>query len=115
MHANKRIDIKQASVGDIVAIPGLKYVTTGDTLCKKISSNNCDDTILLDNISFPQPVISISINPKNKSEQEKLINATKRISEEDPSIKISIDDNDGNIIVSGMGELHLEVFFGKNF
>ncbi|MGX7582879.1 elongation factor G [Candidatus Vidania fulgoroideorum] len=106
INADKKIDIKYAKSGDIVAITGFKKINTGDTLCKKNENIN----ILLENISFPEPVISTSLIPLDKSEQEKLIEISNKLSKEDPSIRISTDKINGNIIVSGMGELHLEIF-----
>ncbi|MGX7576979.1 elongation factor G [Candidatus Vidania fulgoroideorum] len=109
IHADKRIDIENCKAGDIVAIPGIRDAFTGDTICK-LSDNK---KIFLEKIDFPSPVISISIIPKDKTEQEKLYIASKKISQEDPSLFIKTDKNNGNIIVSGMGELHLEIFLER--
>jgi elongation factor G len=103
MHANHREDIAKVEAGDIVAFIGLKNVGTGDTLC------SLDREILLESISFPDPVIQIAIEPKTQSDQDKIAEALNRISAEDPTFKISIDKETGQTIISGMGELHLEI------
>ncbi|MEN6462233.1 MAG: elongation factor G [Syntrophomonas sp.] len=103
MHANHREDIKKLEAGDIVALIGLKNVGTGDTLC---SVNN---DILLESIDFPEPVIQIAIEPKTQSDQEKISEALARISSEDPTFKISFNKETGQTLISGMGELHLEI------
>lgn len=103
MHANKREEIKEAAAGEIVAIVGLKETTTGDTLCDK------DHPIILESITFPDPVISLAIEPKTRADQEKLGVALHKLSEEDPTFKIKSDPETGQTIISGMGELHLEI------
>ena len=107
MHANKRQRLKEAKAGDIIAILGPKNTTTGDTLC--------DEThpILLESISRLEPVINMAIEPKSLQDQERLLEALKNISEEDPTFKYSMDEDTGQIIISGMGELHLEITVGK--
>jgi len=107
MHANQREMIDKALAGEIVAVVGLKQTTTGDTLCQK------DKPIVLESISFPEPVISLAIEPKTKADQEKLGYALKRLSEEDPTFKIKADHETGQTIISGMGELHLEILVDR--
>lgn len=103
MHADKREEIVEAFAGEIVAAIGLSKTSTGDTLCEPASP------IVLESIKFPEPVISLAIEPKTKSDQEKLGNALNRLSEEDPTFKIKVNHETGQTIISGMGELHLEV------
>ncbi|HMG31219.1 MAG TPA: elongation factor G [Jiangellaceae bacterium] len=103
MHANKREEIEKASAGLIVAVMGLKNTTTGDTL------SDSAQPVILESMSFPAPVISVAIEPKTKSDQEKLGTAIQRLSEEDPTFQVRTDDDTGQTIISGMGELHLEV------
>ncbi len=103
MHANSREEIKSIKAGDIAAVIGLKYTTTGDTLCS-IGSN-----IVLEKIIFPESVISVAIEPKTKHDQEKMGLALKKLSTEDPSLRISVDVESSQTILSGMGELHLEI------
>jgi elongation factor G len=103
MHANKREEIERASAGQIVAVMGLKNTTTGDTL------SDAAKPVILESMSFPAPVISVAIEPKTKSDQEKLGTAIQRLSEEDPTFQVRTDDDTGQTIISGMGELHLEV------
>lgn len=103
MHANSREEIKSIKAGDIAAVIGLKYTTTGDTLCS-IGSN-----IVLEKIIFPESVISVAIEPKTKQDQEKMGLALKKLSTEDPSLRISVDVESSQTILSGMGELHLEI------
>jgi len=107
MHANKREEITEAYSGDIVCGVGLKFTSTGDTLCD--SSN----PILLETIKFPEPVISIAIEPASKADEEKLTLALKRLSDEDPTFRIREDEETGQTILSGMGELHLEVLIER--
>ena len=109
MHANSREDVKEIFAGEIGAAVGLKETTTGDTLCDP------DHPIILERISFPEPVIFISIEPKSKADQEKLSLALKRLSDEDPTFKIRTDDETGQTIISGMGELHLEIIVDRMF
>ena len=103
MHANSREEITEAKAGEIVAIVGLKNTSTGDTL------GDVDHPLVLESISFPEPVISLAIEPKTKADQEKLGLALKKLSEEDPTFKIKTNHETGQTIISGMGELHLEI------
>ncbi|HEX7464315.1 MAG TPA: elongation factor G, partial [Actinomycetota bacterium] len=107
MHANHREDKEAAFTGDIVAIVGLKHSTTGDTLC------NPSDPIVLESISFPTPVISVAVEPKTKADQEKLGNALGKLADEDPTFVVKYDDETGQTIISGMGELHLEILVDR--
>lgn len=107
MHANKREEIKQVYAGDIAAAVGMKYTTTGDTLC------SLDKPCLLESMDFPEPVIHIAIEPKTKSDQEKLGTALGRLLAEDPSLRVRTDDETGQTILSGMGELHLEIIIDR--
>ncbi|HEX9910076.1 MAG TPA: elongation factor G [Desulfatiglandales bacterium] len=103
MHANKRERIEEASAGDILAVMGLKVSTTGDTLCTE------DHPILLEPMSFNTPVISMAVEPKGIQDQDKLLDALGKFSDEDPTFKYRIDDETGQTVISGMGELHLEI------
>jgi len=103
MHANKREDIQEVSAGDIAAGVGLRFTSTGDTLC------DLKSPIVLEMMSFPEPVIFIAIEPKTKADQDKLSGVLSRISEEDPTFKVSTNEETNQTIISGMGELHLEV------
>ncbi|RLE19110.1 MAG: elongation factor G, partial [Actinobacteria bacterium] len=103
MHANQREDLDIAMAGDIVAGLGFKNVTTGDTLCDR------NNPIVLERMEFPEPVIHVAIEPKTKSDQEKLGKALKSLSDEDPTFRIRSDEETGQTVISGMGELHLEV------
>jgi len=103
MHANKREEIKEVYAGDIAAAVGLKYTTTGDTLCID------DNPVILESIEFPEPVISIAIEPKTKADQEKLGISLSKLASEDPSFRVRTDEETGQTIISGMGELHLEI------
>jgi elongation factor G len=107
MHANKRERIEEASAGDILAVMGLKVSTTGDTLCTE------DHPILLEPISFNTPVISMAVEPKGVQDQEKLLDALAKLSDEDPTFKYRIDDETGQTVISGMGELHLEIVVNR--
>lgn len=107
MHANKREEIKEAYVGEIVAAVGLKFTTTGDTLCDE------GKPILLEKMEFPDPVISIAIEPKSQADQEKLATSLQRLTQEDPSFRLRIDEETGQTIISGMGELHLEIIVDR--
>jgi elongation factor G len=104
MHANKREERPRAVAGDIVAVMGLKDTTTGDTLCDQAKP------VILESMTFPAPVISVAIEPRTKSDQEKLGTAIQRLAEEDPTFQIRTDEETGQTIIAGMGELHLEVF-----
>ncbi|MEW6141015.1 MAG: elongation factor G [Thermodesulfobacteriota bacterium] len=103
MHANQREDIKEASAGDIVAVLGLKYTRTGDTL------TDGQDPVMLESMEFPEPVISVAIAPKSRDDGEKLSKALTRLLSEDPSLHVQIDRDSGQTVLSGMGELHLEI------
>ncbi len=107
LHADKREDVEEVTAGDIAAIVGLKGTTTGNTLC---DPNN---PIVLESISFPEPPVSIAIEPKTKSDQEKMSLALQRLAEEDPTFRVKVDDETGQTIISGMGELHLEILVDR--
>ncbi len=107
MQADKREDVSEVTAGDIAAIVGLKGTTTGHTLC---DPNN---PILLESITFPDPPVSIAIEPKTKADQEKMGQALQRLAEEDPTFRIRVDDETGQTIISGMGELHLEIIVDR--
>jgi elongation factor G len=107
MHAIRREDVDDVFTGDIAAAVGLKQTTTGDTLCDEAHP------ILLESITFPEPVISVAIEPKTKVDQEKLGMALQRLSEEDPTFKVHTDDETGQTIIEGMGELHLEIIIDR--
>ena len=107
MHANNREEISEVRAGDIAAIIGLKDVTTGDTSC------DLKKTIILEKMTFPEPVISVAVEPKTKSDQEKMGLALGRLAQEDPSFRVNTDEESGQTIISGMGELHLEVLVDR--
>src|SRR6266851_4307294 len=107
MHANKREEIDAIYAGDIAACVGLKSVTTGDTLCDE------DKAVVLENIEFPAPVISVAIEPKTKADQDKLGSAMQRLAQEDPTFRVHSDPDTGQTIISGMGELHLEIIVDR--
>ncbi len=107
MQADKREDVDEVRSGDIAAIVGLKGTTTGDTLCDQANP------IELENITFPEPPVSIAIEPKTKADQEKMSIALQRLAEEDPTFRISVDDETGQTIIRGMGELHLEILVDR--
>jgi elongation factor G len=107
MHAIRREDVDEVFTGDIAAAVGLKVTTTGDTLCDEAHP------ILLESITFPEPVISVAIEPKTKADQEKLGLALQRLSEEDPTFKVHTDEETGQTIIEGMGELHLEIIIDR--
>jgi elongation factor G len=107
MHANHREDIEEAYSGDIVAAVGLRHTKTGDTLCDE------DDPIILEKMIFPDPVISVAIEPKTKADQEKLGEALARLADEDPTFRVSTNEETGQTIISGMGELHLEIIIDR--
>jgi len=107
MHANKREEIKAVYAGDIAAAVGLKYTTTGDTLCDPKSP------CILESMEFPEPVIHIAIEPKTKSDQEKMGTALGKLVQEDPSLRVKTDEETGQVIISGMGELHLEIIVDR--
>ena len=107
MHANKREEIKEVRAGDIAAAIGLKDVTTGDTLCAESAP------IILERMEFPEPVISVAVEPKTKADQEKMGLALGRLAQEDPSFRVHTDEESGQTIISGMGELHLEIIVDR--
>ena len=107
MHSNNREDIKQVLAGDIAAAIGLKNVTTGDTLCSETNR------IVLERMEFPEPVISVAVEPKSKPDQEKMGIALSKLAQEDPSFRVSSDEESGQTIISGMGELHLDVLVDR--
>ena len=107
MHANNREEIKEVHAGDIAAAVGLKNVTTGDTLC------DGDNIITLERMDFPEPVIFVAVEPKTKADQEKMGIALSRLAQEDPSFRVSTDEESGQTIIGGMGELHLEIIVDR--
>ena len=107
MHANTREDIKQARAGDIIALAGLKSTTTGETLC------DADKPVILEKMIFPEPVIEVAVEPKSKGDQEKMGVALSRLAQEDPSFRVSSDQESGQTIIKGMGELHLEIIVDR--
>jgi elongation factor G len=107
LHANKREEVQEIITGDIGAIVGLKFTTTGDTLC------STGDYIVLESMDFPEPVIGVAIEPKSKAEEKKLSETLQKIAIEDPSFKISVNKDTGQTIISGMGELHLEIIVDR--
>ena len=107
MHANSREEIKEAYTGDIVALVGMKETTTGDTLCDQKSP------IILERMEFPEPVIEVAVEPKTKADQEKMSLALNRLASEDPSFRVSSDNESGQTIIKGMGELHLEIIVDR--
>ncbi len=107
MHANTREDLDEIRVGDIAAVVGLKHTRTGDTLCTE------EDAIILEKMAFPEPVIQIAIEPKTKADQDKLSDALAKLSDEDPTFKVKVDDETGQTLISGMGELHLEILVDR--
>ena len=107
MHSNQRDEIKEVLAGDIAAAVGLKDVTTGDTLCSQ------DAPIVLERMAFPEPVISMAVEPKTKSDQEKMGMALGRLAQEDPSFRVKTDEESGQTIISGMGELHLDIIVDR--
>ncbi|MEK7773514.1 MAG: EF-Tu/IF-2/RF-3 family GTPase, partial [Deltaproteobacteria bacterium] len=107
MHANKREEVKEVYAGDIAAAVGLKYTTTGDTICDP------ERPILLESMDFPDPVMSIAIEPKTKADQEKLGISLQKLAIEDPSFRVKTDEETAQTIISGMGELHLEIIVDR--
>lgn len=107
MHANTREEIKEVRAGDIAAMIGLKDVTTGDTLC------DIDNKIILERMDFPDPVISVAVEPKSKADQEKMGVALGKLAQEDPSFRVETDEETGQTIISGMGELHLDIIVDR--
>lgn len=107
MHANHREDVEEAYAGDIAAAVGLKHTRTGDTLCDE------SDPIILEKMTFPDPVIHVAIEPKTKADQEKMAEAMDKLAEEDPTFRVSTNEETGQTIISGMGELHLEIIIDR--
>ena len=107
MHANKREEMKEVSAGDIAAVVGLKSTLTGDTLCDE------KNPIILEAMEFPEPVMSVAIEPKTKADQEKLSQSLAKLAQEDPSFRVSFNEETGQTIISGMGELHLEIIVDR--
>ncbi|GAB3646305.1 elongation factor G [Glycomyces tarimensis] len=107
MHANKREERKEAQAGDIIAIQGLKQTTTGDTL------TDSNSQVILESMIFPEPVIDVAIEPKSKADQDKLATAIQRLAEEDPTFRVKTDEDSGQTIISGMGELHLDILVDR--
>ena len=107
MHANQRDEIKEVRAGDIAALIGMKDVTTGDTLC------DSDKPIILERMDFPEPVISVAVEPKTKADQEKMGIALGKLAQEDPSFRVKTDEETGQTIISGMGELHLDILVDR--
>jgi elongation factor G len=107
MHSNSREEIKEVLAGDIAAAVGLKDVTTGDTLCAQ------DKPIVLERMEFPEPVISVAVEPKSKADQEKMGIALSKLAQEDPSFRVKTDEESGQTIISGMGELHLDIIVDR--
>ena len=107
MHANSREEIKSVHAGDIAAVVGLKKTKTGDTLCDQTNQ------IVLENITFPEPVIAIAVEPKTKADQEKMGMALQKLSEEDPTFQVKTDEETSQVIISGMGELHLDIIVDR--
>ncbi|WP_374765234.1 elongation factor G [Yunchengibacter salinarum] len=107
MHANSREDLKDAMTGDIVALAGLKQTTTGDTLCDN------KDQVILERMEFPDPVIEVAVEPKSKADQEKMGVALNRLAQEDPSFRVATDEESGQTVIAGMGELHLNILVDR--
>jgi elongation factor G len=107
MHANSREDIKEARAGDIIAFCGLKTVTTGETLCDP------SDPVILERMDFPDPVIEIAVEAKTKADQDKMSQALARLAQEDPSFRVATDQESGQTVIAGMGELHLEIIVDR--
>ena len=107
MHSNTREDVNEARAGDIIALAGLKDTTTGDTLC------DANNLVVLERMDFPNPVIEIAVEPKTQSDQEKMSTALHRLATEDPSFRVSSDPESGQVIIKGMGELHLEIIVDR--
>merc|ERR1712176_1513337 len=107
MHANSREEVKSAVAGDIIALCGLKDTTTGETLCDK------ENPVILEKMDFPEPVIKLAVEPKTKNDQQKMSDALIRLAQEDPSFRFSRDDDTGQTVIEGMGELHLEIIVDR--
>ena len=108
MHANRREDIEEVTAGQIVAAVGLKATTTGDTIC-----GSRDDAVVLETITFPDPVVSVAIEPRSRADQDKLSDSLVYMSDEDPTFRVAYDDETGQTIISGMGELHLDIIVDR--
>merc|ERR1719201_3033954 len=106
MHANDRTEIKEARAGDIVALVGLKDTTTGETLCDK------SNEVILEKMEFPEPVINVAVEPKTKNDQQKMSDALIRLAAEDPSFRFTRDEETGQTVIAGMGELNVEANVG---
>src|SRR5205823_8884859 len=109
LHADKREDVTEVGAGEIAAAIGLKQTFTGDTLCDP------DKPVILEAIKFPEPVIQIAVEPKTKADEEKMSLALARLAEEDPTFRVHTDEESGQTIIAGMGELHLEVIVDRMF
>ena len=107
MHSNKENPVEKASAGHIYAVIGLKDTTTGDTLCDP------NDQVVLESMTFPDPVIEVAIEPKTKSDQEKLSLSIQKLAEEDPTFKVHLDQETGQTVIGGMGELHLDILVDR--
>ena len=107
MHSNNREEIKEVRAGDIAACIGLKDITTGDTL------SDANKPIVLERMDFPEPVISVAVEPKSKQDQEKMSLALGKLAQEDPSFRVASDEESGQTIISGMGELHLDILVDR--
>src|SRR5205814_5532471 len=107
MHANSREEIKEVKAGDIAAAVGLKTVTTGDTL------SDTDNIVILERMDFPDPVIAVAVEPRTKLDQEKMSIALGKLAQEDPSFRVHTDEESGQTIIEGMGELHLEIIVDR--
>ena len=107
MHSNTREEIKEAKAGDIVALVGLKNVTTGNTICDP------SNVVVLEKMEFPEPVIEVAVEPKTKADYEKMGQALNRLAQEDPSFRVATDEESGQTLIKGMGELHLEILVDR--
>merc|ERR1712087_637146 len=107
MNANDRTEVKEARAGDIVALVGLKDTTTGETLCDK------NHAVVLEKMEFPEPVIKVAVEPKTKGDQQKMSEALVKLAAEDPSFRFSRDEESGQTVIEGMGELHLEIIVDR--
>ncbi|MEQ1638537.1 MAG: elongation factor G [Methylococcales bacterium] len=107
MHANSREEVKEVFAGDIAAIIGLKDITTGDTLC------DLNNIVVLEKIDFPEPVISVAVEPRSQNDQDKMATALSKLAQEDPSFRVRTESETGQVIISGMGELHLEIIVDR--
>ena len=107
MHSNKREERESVSAGEIVAAVGLKHAKTGNTLCDE------KNQIMLESMDFPEPVVSVSVEPVSKGDQDVLSKSLQKLGEEDPTFKVSTDEETGQTIISGMGELHLEILIDR--